>query len=91
MLNSLKKFSISRTWIPGHLCPVCATFYNSVPRLLSDCPEGNVCITEMLADWFPKGEQIMMMVRKCGPRPVTPGGNKCVEENFNTHMWKDLE
>ena len=60
-----------------------------LPRLLSACPAGNVCITEMLVDWYPKGEQMVTMERKCGPRPVTPGGFKCTEENFNTYMWKD--
>ena len=60
-----------------------------LPRLLSPCAETSVCITEMLVDWYPKGEQVVTFQRKCGPRPVTPGGNQCTEENFNTYMWKD--
>ena len=64
---------------------------NPSPNLLSSCAEGNVCITELLVDWYPKGEQVATMQRKCGLRPVTPGGQKCIEENFNTYMWKDCQ
>ena len=55
--------------------------------LLSPCSD--FCITELMVDWYPKGEQTATLQRKCGPRPITPGGNVCTEENFNTYMWKD--
>lgn len=57
--------------------------------LLSECAAGNVCITEMLVDWYPKGEQVVTMQRKCGLRPTSPGGQKCVLSDFSTYMWKD--
>ena len=40
----------------------------SNPRqlLLSPCEE--LCITEIMVDWFPKGEQLVTLNRKCGPR-----------------------
>lgn len=57
-----------------------------LPRLLSPCATG-ICITEMLVDWNPAGEQVVTMERKCGNRPV--GHGKCVESDFGTYMWKD--
>ena len=62
---------------------------NPVPALLAPCAEDKFCITEMMVDWFPKGEQTVTMTRKCDTRPVSAGGNQCVTENFNTYMWKD--
>jgi len=53
---------------------------NPTPILLSPCRgENNVCITELMVDWNPKGEQVATMQRKCGPEPTKP---QCFEENF---------
>ena len=64
-------------------------WHSPVISLLYPCPDEQVCITEMLVDWFPKGEQAVTLQRKCGNRPASPGGNKCVEETFSNYMWKD--
>ena len=41
------------------------------------CEEGEVCITELIVDWFAKGDQKASIVRKCGKKPNE--NNKCVE------------
>lgn len=64
-------------------------FPDSKYSLLKPCPEDKVCVSELMIDWLPRGEQLVIMNRKCDVRPVTPGGQQCIEENYSTFMWKD--
>ena len=49
--------------------------------LLGACPDNSVCITEMLVDWYPRGEQAVTFHRKCGVEPTE--GHECLESDYS--------
>ena len=55
-----------------------------------ECPnENDVCLTDMLVDWFAKGDQNIHVNRRCGHRPTNPGGKQCLEERKDQNYFKD--
>lgn len=63
---------------------------NPSQRFLLECEDPDaVCITNMAIDWAERGEQFIMLSRSCGKRKVTPGGQQCVEERLDTHLFRD--
>ena len=63
---------------------------NPSQRFLEECEqEDAVCITNMAIDWAERGEQYVILSRSCGTRRVSPGGQQCVEERLDTHMFRD--
>ena len=52
------------------------------------CGEGEMCLTEMTVDWMPKGEQLVILERKCGVEPFYPGFNQCFAEQDDLFWTK---
>ena len=48
-------------------------------RSIQQCNIDEVCITEMLVDWMPKGEQLVTLNRRCGALPAVAGFDACAE------------
>jgi len=68
--------------------PNCWDSPEKSPELSRTCHEaGDICIVDMIVDWWPKGEMGYHISRHCGHpsenRPV------CYEEDYYKYMWKD--
>ena len=43
---------------------------NEKDKYLVDCPnEDDVCLSESVVDWFPKGDHVYAISKTCGPKP----------------------
>ena len=63
---------------------------NPAQRFLVECEaEDAVCVTNMAIDWAERGEQYIILTRGCGTRRVNPGGQQCIEERLESHMFRD--
>merc|ERR1712227_150036 len=57
---------------------------------LRECLEpGDICVTDFIVDWLPRGEMTYHISRHCGhPSEIQP---HCHEEDYQKWMWKDCK
>ncbi|CBY30505.1 unnamed protein product [Oikopleura dioica] len=64
-----------------------ACFDNPRNDMLVECESGQ-CRTEMLVDWYLKGEQLVRMDRRCAPK-APPPPQECTVGETSMMQWKD--
>ena len=57
--------------------------------LLVECEVGSICVTDLLVDWHPRGDQTASLVRRCANPEYHPNVDFCTEEQNGQNYMKD--